>query len=115
MDVLQANFYFLCKIGAIEPMYPDLMEQQKSEDNMIKNLFEPIDIFALLMASIGHDVGHPGVNNNFMVCKLKIILVLYTKTLSFNFLRLRLLHHWLYSIMINPYWKVFMLCHSFIY
>jgi len=33
----------------------------------IKNLFQPLDIFALLMASIGHDVGHPGVNNSFMV------------------------------------------------
>ncbi|KAI9350368.1 hypothetical protein BD770DRAFT_394272 [Pilaira anomala] len=78
VDVLQANFYFLCKIGAIEPMYPDLMEQQQqSEDNMIKNLFEPIDIFALLMASIGHDVGHPGVNNNFMTSTSTPLAILY--------------------------------------
>ena len=26
------------------------------------------DIFALCIAAIGHDVGHPGFNNMFMVC-----------------------------------------------
>lgn len=36
-------------------------------ESEIKDLFQPLDIFALLMASIGHDVGHPGVNNSFMV------------------------------------------------
>lgn len=32
----------------------------------IDQLLRPKDIFALLIASIGHDVGHPGVNNMFM-------------------------------------------------
>ena len=26
------------------------------------------DIFALCVAAVGHDVGHPGFNNMFMVC-----------------------------------------------
>ncbi|KAI8090688.1 hypothetical protein BDF21DRAFT_333304, partial [Thamnidium elegans] len=60
VDVLQANYYFLCKLGAIEPMCPMI----RSEDPMIKQLLEPIDIFALLMASIGHDVGHPGITTS---------------------------------------------------
>jgi hypothetical protein len=38
-----------------------------SAGNKIQDLLKPLDIFALLMASVGHDVGHPGVNNNFMV------------------------------------------------
>ncbi|GAA5801576.1 hypothetical protein HPULCUR_007024 [Helicostylum pulchrum] len=73
VDVLQANYYFLCKIGAIEPMCPMI----RSEDPMIKQLLEPIDIFALLMASIGHDVGHPGVNNNFMITTSTPLAILY--------------------------------------
>jgi hypothetical protein len=31
------------------------------------DLLRDIDVFALLLASIGHDVGHPGVNNDFLV------------------------------------------------
>lgn len=46
-------------------MDPDVSFDPVQSD--IKNLFQPLDIFALLMASIGHDVGHPGVNNSFMV------------------------------------------------
>jgi hypothetical protein len=41
----------------------------------------------LLMASLGHDVGHPGVNNDFMVIQNGNK---YIKTI-FNFLFIRLL------------------------
>jgi len=34
----------------------------------VRDFLRPEDIFALLVASIGHDVGHPGVNNMFLVC-----------------------------------------------
>lgn len=70
VDVLQASYYFLCKIGAIEPMCQDAFPKNADEKVLyprIKDLFMPLDIFALLMASLGHDVGHPGVNNAFMV------------------------------------------------
>ncbi|KAF9126777.1 3',5'-cyclic-nucleotide phosphodiesterase [Linnemannia schmuckeri] len=33
----------------------------------VSDFLRPEDIFALLVASIGHDVGHPGVNNMFLV------------------------------------------------
>lgn len=72
MDVLQANYYFLCRIGAIQPMSGEIIVQSSESpiDSQIRELLQPLDIFALLMASIGHDVGHPGVNNNFMVITL---------------------------------------------
>lgn len=37
-----------------------------SASEIILLLLRPIDMLALLMAAIGHDVGHPGVNNGFM-------------------------------------------------
>ena len=79
VDVLQANYYFLCHIGALEPMCSESFaykshsqdEKEKETNSKMRQLLEPLDIFALLMASIGHDIGHPGGNNNFMVKKKK--------------------------------------------
>lgn len=77
-------------MGLIQPMSSSAFlsegEQVSSEKDgihtQIKDLLEPLDIFALLMASIGHDVGHPGVNNNFMVSK-KICLMINFLTFFF--------------------------------
>lgn len=38
--------------------------QQRCRPN---DLLRDSDVFALLLASIGHDVGHPGVNNDFLI------------------------------------------------
>lgn len=75
VDVLQANYYFLCRLGVLQPMNPDVSFEPVQSD--IKNLFQPLDIFALLMASIGHDVGHPGVNNSFMITTSAPLAILY--------------------------------------
>ncbi|KAG0171218.1 3',5'-cyclic-nucleotide phosphodiesterase [Apophysomyces sp. BC1015] len=40
-------------------------------------LLRPLDVLALLLASIGHDVGHPGVNNMFMVNTATPLAILY--------------------------------------
>lgn len=50
VDVMQSTWYFLNSISS----------------ESMSLLLRPIDVLALLMAAIGHDVGHPGVNNGFM-------------------------------------------------
>jgi hypothetical protein len=70
VDVLQSSYYFLCKLGALDPMASNFVRPATTRRRMatwhIDQLLRPKDIFALLIASIGHDVGHPGVNNMFM-------------------------------------------------
>ncbi|KAK3825875.1 MAG: hypothetical protein J3Q66DRAFT_396795 [Benniella sp.] len=97
VDVLQATFYFLCRMGKL-PLtgtgYPSLpspngcdtneQESQATTETIpadtasptegetpsrlhVQDLLRPEDIFALIVASIGHDVGHPGVNNMFLI------------------------------------------------
>lgn len=64
MDVLQASFNFLCRIGALPP-FPasSAPAPQKSASAA---LIEPFEALTLLVTAIGHDVGHPGVNNGFL-------------------------------------------------
>ncbi|KAF0469187.1 HD-domain/PDEase-like protein [Gigaspora margarita] len=69
VDVLQAMFLFLCKMGLIPPLFSSKRQsinvnKQRCRPN---DLLTPVDAFALLLASIGHDVGHPGVSNTFLV------------------------------------------------
>lgn len=65
IDVLQSLFYFLIKIGIL-PQYPPESEDITTEGGMA-SILTPFDAFTLLIAAIGHDVGHPGVNNVFLV------------------------------------------------
>ncbi|KAI1938728.1 3',5'-cyclic-nucleotide phosphodiesterase [Ophidiomyces ophidiicola] len=65
IDVLQSLFYFLVKIGVLPP-FPFESKSISTEGGM-SSLFRPFDAFTLLITAIGHDVGHPGVNNVFLV------------------------------------------------
>lgn len=38
------------------------------EEGGMGELLRPMDVFALMVAAIGHDVGHPGLSNAYMVC-----------------------------------------------
>ncbi|KKK16683.1 hypothetical protein AOCH_006772 [Aspergillus ochraceoroseus] len=65
IDVLQSVFCFLLHIGALPP-YGSIGLQPGSQCP-IASIVTPFDSLTLLIAAIGHDVGHPGVNNFFLV------------------------------------------------
>ena len=69
VDVLQATFHFLLRIGALPP-YPSRSGQLGDDappKSPMASLIHPFEALTLLITAIGHDVGHPGVNNGFLV------------------------------------------------
>ncbi|CCH45276.1 cAMP-specific 3',5'-cyclic phosphodiesterase 4A [Wickerhamomyces ciferrii] len=93
VDVLQATFYFLLSIEAL-PKFPyytndyqihprDQMNsnykyQGKQDYNHDNSLLHPIQTLALLVSSIGHDVGHPGLTNPFLINNESPIAKIYS-------------------------------------
>ncbi|KAL0077051.1 hypothetical protein F4703DRAFT_1742946, partial [Phycomyces blakesleeanus] len=79
VDVLQATYYFLSRIGCIQlPNTPvETHKKRPKIANLARDLLRPIDTFALLMAAVGHDIGHPGVNNMFMINSSTPLAILY--------------------------------------
>lgn len=70
IDVLQCIYFFLCQMGLLP--FADgspLLSNPKSY-----HILRPKDIFALLIAAIGHDIAHPGVNNAFLVSPFHIYI-----------------------------------------
>lgn len=65
IDVLQACFIFLIKLGRI-PAYPDSEIEVLPHPSTLAETIRPYDALTLLITAIGHDVGHPGVNNAFL-------------------------------------------------
>lgn len=65
IDVLQCIYFFLCQMGLL----PLANGTQIVTDPKAYRILRPKDILALLIAAIGHDVAHPGVNNAFLVRK----------------------------------------------
>lgn len=77
LDVLQAIHVFLYSAGVVPPVSilmlrgdaktwrPDKAVQSNPYLSCLGNQ----ELFALYIAAIGHDVGHPGFTNNFMVTR----------------------------------------------
>lgn len=63
VDVLQCIYFFLCQMGLLP--YAD--GTPRAAPSKPYRILRPRDIFALLIAAIGHDTAHPGVNNSFLV------------------------------------------------
>lgn len=74
VDVLQATFNFLVNIEALPP-YPlshpssatSTAPFQSTQKSPMASLIHPFEALTLLITAIGHDVGHPGVNNGFLI------------------------------------------------
>jgi hypothetical protein len=66
VDVLQAVFFFLFQLGIL-PSYPEKSSRNSRRSSPLATVLEPFDALVLLISAIGHDVGHPGVNNAFLV------------------------------------------------
>ncbi|KDQ13375.1 hypothetical protein BOTBODRAFT_111701, partial [Botryobasidium botryosum FD-172 SS1] len=72
LDVLQAIYTFLHAAGCVPPMsfirYSSKRKwaRKAKPGGPIKRLLINLDIFALCVAAIGHDVGHPGLSNDFI-------------------------------------------------
>ncbi|KAI1450938.1 HD-domain/PDEase-like protein [Annulohypoxylon stygium] len=67
VDVLQATFNFLVQIGALPPYPSRSGSATPTEKSPLAYLIRPFEALTLLIGAIGHDVGHPGVNNGFLV------------------------------------------------
>lgn len=75
IDVLQSTFCLLLSIGVLPP-YGD----EPQAPNSLSSILTPLDALTLLITSIGHDVGHPGVNNFFLVKLNAPLAQLYNDT-----------------------------------
>jgi 3',5'-cyclic-nucleotide phosphodiesterase len=65
VDVTQSIYSFLKYIGICPLAEPE--KAPAKDKNAIASLLTPLDGLILLISGIGHDVGHPGVNNAFLV------------------------------------------------
>lgn len=82
IDVLQATNIYLSKI------------------NNGKYKINPIDSYSLLLASIGHDIGHPGITNAFLINN-STPLALYYENISV----LEQFHHFQFEQIRTPYFE----------
>lgn len=103
VDVMQAVFYFLLRLGTLPPYrqtFASTPVQSSSPKSPIGKLLQPFDALTLLVSAIGHDVGHPGVNNAFLVALNAPLAQLYNdKSVLESF------HCAAYSQILRRHWK----------
>lgn len=100
VDVLQATFFFLVQLGTLPPYPPSSTTPNMSKRSPIAALLRPFDALTLLISAIGHDVGHPGVNNAFLVALNAPLAQLYNDKSV-----LEAFHCAAYTQILRRYWK----------
>ncbi|KAF8503901.1 hypothetical protein BU17DRAFT_58437 [Hysterangium stoloniferum] len=69
LDVLQATYFYLQEEGCV-PSILHLLNIEKlwtrPQVSLLQRALRNEDLFALFIAAIGHDIGHPGVSNAFL-------------------------------------------------
>lgn len=98
-DVLQALFHFLVQTGTLPPYLPEETQTGTLTRSPIAQLLKPFDALTLLISAIGHDVGHPGVNNAFLVALNAPLAQLYNDRSV-----LESFHCAAYSQILRRYW-----------
>ncbi len=82
IDVLQASYTFLLALGVVPPfdylladsgdpwMREPLPADAAQDEQMarVQELIRPQEVWSVMIAAMGHDIGHPGLSNAFMVC-----------------------------------------------
>lgn len=100
IDVMQAIFYFLVQLGTLPPYPTSRSTGMRTAVSPIAALLKPFDALTLLITAIGHDVGHPGVNNAFLVALNAPLAQLYNDRSV-----LEAFHCAAYSQILRRYWK----------
>ncbi|KAL8714909.1 MAG: hypothetical protein Q9220_001422 [cf. Caloplaca sp. 1 TL-2023] len=103
VDVMQAIFYFLLRLGTIPPYSRHITPSpsRPAFKSPIASLLQPFDALTLLISALGHDAGHPGVNNAFLVALNAPLAQLYNdKSVLESF------HCAAYSQILRRYWGV---------
>lgn len=98
IDVLQCMFYSLVRIGALPPL--PASGEAPSTRGGLASILAPFDALTLLITAIGHDVGHPGVNNVFLVKLNSPLAQLYNDKSV-----LEAFHCAAYSQILRRHWK----------
>ncbi|KAK4507315.1 hypothetical protein PRZ48_001050 [Zasmidium cellare] len=97
VDVTQSLYCFLCDVRLCPPS-PTSRTTNK-EVNPLEKLLSPHDALTLLVSAIGHDVGHPGVNNAFLVaCNHQLAGMYNDKSVLENY------HCAAYSQLLRRHW-----------
>jgi hypothetical protein len=98
VDVTQSLYCFLCDVHLCPPQGGRPIS--KKEMNALERLFTPLDALILLVSAIGHDVGHPGVNNAFLVASNHHLAQMYNdRSVLENY------HGAAYSQLLRRYWS----------
>ena len=101
IDVMQATFYFLIRLGTLPEFSSQDFPKTARSASLIGSLLRPLDALTMLLTAIGHDVGHPGVNNAFLVSLNAPLAQLYNDRSV-----LEAFHCAAYSQILRRYWRV---------